>query len=533
MTLGKKMKSKKKNTKKLPSKKTGGFRDWISLPLTLKNKKNQAQLEMRQIQNAYILYRAQNISYEYFATNTDRNLADLFTRIQKEMGKLATMETDLYFRRFSLAALRRLDTHLDEVINNQKELIRKIQIAPVAFDFYNRMSFFKSKHHLREQEERELWRILSKARKNLEHALNYFSEYEKERSTQVCEASILSMERAKEFWELKIAKINAMEKESVDPALVVTDIETLTKIIFDTPALTKWVDAVEKRFKCLSLDHALLVETYGKRIIPQEILDEFTDLLYTAIPKLWSTGEAEQLNQHLTELDTFISTYQADVENEIKFAQRHERRETHATEKSVELSKLSEMARLFITALDARDPIMKTHSQTVAHLVVKTAKQMNWEQKEIQYLEIAALLHDVGKLWIPENILTKKTKLTNEEIKIYRMHPVNGVQILQSSNLFKKITPWIYHHHELWNGTGYPDGLKESDIPVHARIIAVCNSFTTMLSGSHVLSALTVEQSIEQIKMESGVFFDPVIVESFVKVVESQEMEYLKKYVEK
>jgi len=533
MAEKKQKKPKGKVLKKHPQKLTGGLREWLSLPITLKNKKNQAQMEMVQIQNAFILYRTENLSYGYFATNTDRNLVNLYTWIQKEMDKLASMEADLYFTRLSLKALRTLDAHLDEVINKQKELEQKIQQAPQAFEFYNRMSFFKSRHHQKEKEENEIAQILAKAQKSLEHAQRYFSDYEKEREKNPTEESNLNLENPKKYWKLKIDEINAMIEKNDDPAIFVTEIEKLTKIIFDTPALTKWVDSVVKRFRNLTLDHTMLVDIYGKRIIPREILDEFTELLFIAIPKLWSTGQVEQLNQHLTELDTFISTYQADVENEIKFAQRHERREIHASERSKELSKLSEMARMFITALDARDPIMKTHSQTVAHLVVETARHMNWEQKEIQYLEIAALLHDVGKLWIPENILIKKTRLTNEEISIFRMHPVNGAQILQSSTMFKKIIPWLYHHHENWNGTGYPDGLKESDIPIHARIIAVCDSFTTMLSGSQGQSALTVDQAIDRIKMEAGVLFDPIIVESFVKVVESQEMEYLKKYVEK
>ena len=483
---------------------------------------------MQEIQNSFILYRSQNISYAYFATNTDRNLVNLYTWIQKEMDKLASMEADLYFTRFSLKALRALDARLDEVISKQKELERKIQKAPQAFDFYNRMSFFKSQHHQQAMEEKEVSRILAKAQKNLEHAQSYFEEYEKERGNTSNETSILSMEKARQFWKLKIDEINEMVRANDDPALFVTEIEHLAKIIFDTPALAKWVDAIERKFRNLSLDHALLLDSYGKRIISQEILDEFSDMLYTAIPKLWATGQADQLNQHMTELDAFIGTYQADVESEIKFAQRHERKEIHTTDKVIKLFQLSELARLFISAMEARDPIMKTHSETVAHLAVATAKQMNWEQEDIQYLEIAGMLHDVGKLWIPDGILTKTTKLTEEEIRQIRMHPANGAQILQNSTLFRKITPWIYHHQELWNGSGYPDGLKEAEIPLQARIIGVCESFTAMLSGTPVKAAYNIEQALDRVRMDAGTLFDPVVVEAFIKVVESQEMEYLK-----
>jgi len=158
---------------------------------------------------------------------------------------------------------------------------------------------------------------------------------------------------------------------------------------------------------------------------------------------------------------------------------------------------------------------------------------MNWEQEEIQYLEIAAMLHDVGKIWIPESILTKKGKLTSEDIGKIRMHPIYGAQILQSSRLFEKIIPWIYHHQELWDGTGYPDGLKKEEIPIQSRIISICESFDAMLAGNATKLKLTIEQALDRVKYEAGTFFDPEIVKAFVTAVETHEMGYLRKYVEK
>ena len=113
------------------------------------------------------------------------------------------------------------------------------------------------------------------------------------------------------------------------------------------------------------------------------------------------------------------------------------------------------------------------------------------------------------------------------------MHPVYGAQILKSSGLFEKITPWIYHHQELWNGTGYPDGIKEDEIPIQSRIISVCEAFAAMLTGSPNRSPITIDQALERIKYEAGTFFDPTVVKSFVVAVETQEMDYLKKFIEK
>jgi HD-GYP domain-containing protein (c-di-GMP phosphodiesterase class II) len=113
------------------------------------------------------------------------------------------------------------------------------------------------------------------------------------------------------------------------------------------------------------------------------------------------------------------------------------------------------------------------------------------------------------------------------------MHPIYGAQILESSGLFEKIIPWIYHHQELWNGSGYPDGLKQEQIPIQSRIISLCEAFDAMLSGTSTKLRLPIEQALDRIRYESGTFFDPVIVEAFEKAVETNEMEYLVKYVMK
>jgi len=528
-----KPKEKKKISKQARVKKPSLVQEWISLPATIRSKKQQAKQGIRQIQEDFILYRSQVLTYDYFATNTDRRIDELYSFLQKELKKLASLERELYFKMLSPRALRTLNSRLDEILKKQKELTQKIHKAPQAFDFYNRMSIFKKIHHQQVQEEMEVTKVLTKAQKNLESALVYIQEYEQELVEDNPGSSILNLKELYKFRDEKLQLIQTMEEEKEDPALMIMEIENLASVLFDAPAMAKWVNEVERRFNHLTGDHKVLVDVYGKRVIPQEIVNEFSDILYNAVPKLWASGQKEQLEQHLGEVDVIHNTYASEVDSEITFAERHVRREGGTSKASQKLNQLSEMARIFIAAMDARDPTMNQHSLIVARLAVATGRQMNWKTDEIQHLEIASLLHDVGKIWIPEELLTKKTRLSQDDIKKIRMHPVYGAQILESSEHFAEIIPWIYHHQELWNGSGYPDGLKEDEIPLQSRVISVCEAFSAMLAGTPVKSRLNIRQALDRIKEDAGTLFDPVVVDSFVTAVETQEMDYLKKFVEK
>ncbi|MBI4732525.1 MAG: HD domain-containing protein [Chloroflexi bacterium] len=511
-----------------------GFREWVKLPEIIKGKEKQAESLFQSIQTALILYRSYVITCDYFATNVDRNIWNSFHKLQNDMKELVSFGADYYIRFCSLKTLRSLDKKWDDIILRQKELDQKIEKAPSAFDFYNKMAAFKLKHLREEKADMEVSQKLSKAYKNLEKAMEYVEEYDNTNSISVFGASILSLEKAREYWGEKLKEIQKLEKKKADLSLIVNEMENLVKTVYDTPIMAKWVNDIEKRFSRLTYDHALLVDSYGKSIIQKELLEELSTVLYSAVPKMWAQGQKSQLNHHLSELESFVTIYQPELDSEIAFAERHMQHKEHSTVgQSQQLPRLVELTKVFITAMDVRDPLMRQHSLNVAHLAVATSQVMNWEQEEIQYLEIAALLHDIGKIWIPESILTKKGKLSADDIKMVRMHPVYGAQILQSSELFKDISSWIYHHQELWNGTGYPDGLKEEDIPIQSRIISVCESFDAMLSGSGTKTALSIEQALDRVKFEAGTYFDPIIVESFVKAVETREIDYLKKYVEK
>ncbi len=177
---------------------------------------------------------------------------------------------------------------------------------------------------------------------------------------------------------------------------------------------------------------------------------------------------------------------------------------------------------MLVAAIDQRDRYMIGHSEKVARLAVETGKKLAWSSGDLEFLEIAALLHDIGKISIPETILTKVKPLTSQEWKMIQMHPYYGAQIVKQMNVFNRIVPWIYHHQEHWDGTGYPDQLKKEDIPLASSIIAVAEAYTVMTAELPYRTAVTTEEALNNLKESAGKQFAPEVVEAFVEgVIES------------
>jgi len=172
-----------------------------------------------------------------------------------------------------------------------------------------------------------------------------------------------------------------------------------------------------------------------------------------------------------------------------------------------------------VTFLDTRIPQEYTHSPYFSHLVMLIAQQMHLDTKQIESLKYASMLHDAGKLDIPLEILTKTTKLTPKEYRIIKRHPVIGAQILRHLQILRPVIPIIMHHHEKYNGTGYPSKLKKRQIPEGARIMAVADAFEAMVYGRPYRERMDTPSAIKEIKKKSGTQFDPRVVEAFLKVV--------------
>jgi HD-GYP domain-containing protein (c-di-GMP phosphodiesterase class II) len=172
-----------------------------------------------------------------------------------------------------------------------------------------------------------------------------------------------------------------------------------------------------------------------------------------------------------------------------------------------------------VTLLDTRVPQAYTHSPYFSRLVCAIGHQMHLDEKQIESLKYASLLHDTGKIDIPSEILTKTTKLTVKEFNIIKRHPLKGAQILQPLQILKPTIPIILHHHEKYNGSGYPSRLKKGQIPQGARIMAVADAFEAMVYGRPYRERMDIASAIKEIKKKSGTQFDPKVVEAFLKVV--------------
>ncbi len=182
-------------------------------------------------------------------------------------------------------------------------------------------------------------------------------------------------------------------------------------------------------------------------------------------------------------------------------------------------SRLSSVQAL-ASAVDARDPATQNHSRNVAVLAVRMGEALELEADRLRLLELAALMHDVGKIGVPDAILQKQGTLSAEEFLRVKDHVLLGPRILSSTDL-PEILPWVRHHHERWDGSGYPDGLAGTGIPLESRILLLCDAYDAMTSDRPYRDARSPERALDEIESCSGTQFDPELVRVFVSAVAS------------
>lgn len=178
-----------------------------------------------------------------------------------------------------------------------------------------------------------------------------------------------------------------------------------------------------------------------------------------------------------------------------------------------------ETIRALAAAVDAKDPYTKGHSERVAEMTLDLAQELNLSDRDIENIEYAALLHDVGKIGIEEKILGKNGILTDKEFDRIKEHTVMGAKIIEQVEFLKDSYKAIYHHHEKYNGKGYPDGLKSEDIPILARIIAVADAYDAMGSDRPYRKKLSQNKIMRELKEQSGKQFDPKVVKALISVL--------------
>jgi putative nucleotidyltransferase with HDIG domain len=174
--------------------------------------------------------------------------------------------------------------------------------------------------------------------------------------------------------------------------------------------------------------------------------------------------------------------------------------------------------RAISNALDTKDAYTNGHSLRVTLYSMIVAKELNLSDTYMEDIEIAGLLHDIGKIAMPKNILCKNGKLTDEEFLVMKAHPVLGAKIVINIKKLQLISDWVKSHHEKWNGSGYPDGLKGEEIPLAGRIIALADTYDAMTSTRPYRTALTHEVAINEIKRCTGTQFDPTLANLFVSL---------------
>ncbi len=178
------------------------------------------------------------------------------------------------------------------------------------------------------------------------------------------------------------------------------------------------------------------------------------------------------------------------------------------------------LIRSFANAIDAKSPWTKGHSERVTRYALSIAGELRLKEKDLEDLRTASLLHDIGKIGTYDVILDKPDKLNAEELALIRTHPVKGEEILKPIKQLHGLLPIIRHHHERLDGKGYPDGLKNGEIPFLAKIITVADSFDSMTSDRPYRPAPPAEYAMSEIKRCSGTQFDPVVAEAFLNILE-------------
>ena len=205
-----------------------------------------------------------------------------------------------------------------------------------------------------------------------------------------------------------------------------------------------------------------------------------------------------------------------------------ERQTKVATDRANQLDKLNdEMVQTLAVAIDAKDRYTNGHSFRVSWYSVALARKLGWDESEIDDLEREALLHDIGKIGVPDAVLNKPGRLTDEEFAVIKSHTTTGGDILSMAQDLSGCAQVARYHHERYDGRGYPEGLKGDEIPVHARIVAIADAYDAMRSDRIYRKGLPLDVIHEELAKGNGTQFDPNFLPVFKELSEAGELDEL------
>jgi len=204
----------------------------------------------------------------------------------------------------------------------------------------------------------------------------------------------------------------------------------------------------------------------------------------------------------------------AEINHELQLEIKERKRvEAQLNESFKKLKKaIEETINAFISAVEIRDPYTAGHQLRVAKLSLEIASEMNLNKMQLDTIRIAAILHDIGKIYIPNEILNKPSSLTETEYSMIKNHPVAGYDILKTIDFQMPIAKIIYQHHERINGSGYPQGLIGNEIMLEARIVNVADVVDAMISQRPYRSSQSIDDALEEIETNAGILYDPEVV---------------------
>lgn len=324
------------------------------------------------------------------------------------------------------------------------------------------------------------------------------------------------------YYEHEVKRLDSADELPL--SIVIVDINGL-KLINDSFGLVegdKIITSSANIIRSCCDDNCILARTGGDEfsiLLPNKDSNAAIELIHS-IQTACDLHNTEESNEAFHISLAFGTETKKELNDD--FVQVHKRAEDFLRQSKLlkKTSANSEIIASIRATMQEKSLETEEHSERLAQLAKKIGSKLNLSQVELDHIELLATLHDIGKVGIPESILKKPGKLTQDEWKEMKKHPEIGYRIAMSSHNLAPISSYILCHHERWDGNGYPQGLKENEIPLLSRIISIVDAYDAMTADRVYRKAMSHEDALEEIKQCSGTQFDPDLVEIFTEIVE-------------